>query len=413
MKVFPAKLLCLFVIVGLLSGCWDRKEIDRKDYVVALGFDKAEDHQIKITFLITNPEVGSVQQGGSAQEPPVEIISVKAKDIVSPQEFANITIAREISYDMLRYIIVSEKLARDKNLIRWIYDTTKDKDIRRDNFFIVTKEDTTKFMENNKPKLETRVHKFYENMIHRGKETGLIPFSQLHTLLRITEAGADLFLGTYATTEIENDEESRGDKDNLFAGEYKPGGETNTAQFLGSAVFKGGMMIGKLTGQETRLAYLLNNIDQAPNMVAALPDPFKEDVNIGFRIMQPKNTKIKMNLEGKGSIDIKLPLIVDILTNNSMVDYAGDKAKREHLERYIEERLKEKLTELIQKTQDEYKGDPFGWSLYARKKFKNLPDYYKYNWMESYPNMDVKVNVEIRVSNYGRQNETPNIHRVR
>ena len=59
----------------LLSGCWDRKELEDKAYVIGLGLDKSEhEGKIKVTMLIANPEVGSVQGGGGSIEKPKEII---------------------------------------------------------------------------------------------------------------------------------------------------------------------------------------------------------------------------------------------------------------------------------------------------------------------------------------------------
>ncbi|MEH7389751.1 Ger(x)C family spore germination protein [Bacillus sp. JJ1474] len=415
MKTSQIKLLCPLIIIVLLSGCWDQKEIDRRDYVLAIGFDKAEDQGIEISFLIINPEVGSVQMGGSTSEPPTEIISFKTKDIITTESFANTIVAREISFDMIRIIIVSEKLARDKDFIRWMYDAIKLKDIRRDNFLVFTKEDARKFMENNKPRLETRVHKYFENIINRGNETGLIPFSQLHTYLRITEADADLFLGIYATTEPDKDEinEMR-NEDNIFAGQFKPRGKTNKTEFLGSAVFKEGKMIGKLTGEETRISYLLNNVDHATDMLASVPDPFNKNYSMGVRISQQKEADIQMNLfDRNGTIHVTLPLMIDVLSDHSMVNYNSNKENREKLKKHIEDQFEGRINNFVRKTQEEFKGEPFGWSLNARKEFSNLKDYYKFNWMEAYPNMDVKVTVKVKIIEYGRQSKLPSLHKVR
>lgn len=412
MKRILVKILYLLFAAIVLGGCWDQKEIDRKDYVVAIGIDQDEDQGIKMSLLTTNPEVGSVQQGGTTNEPPTEIITLKTKDLLSPINFSNTVVAREISLDMLRYIIVSEELAKTNNFIRWMYETTKNKDIRRDNFLIITKEDTSQFIEKNKPRLETRVHKYYENIIRRGQETGTIPFSQLHTYFRVTEADADLFLGIYATREVQ--EEKSEANDQLFAGQFKPGGTANKTEFLGSAVFKEGKMIGKLTGEETRLSYLLNNIDYAQDMLISIPDPFNKNFNMSIRVSQQKDAAIHLDLfKGNGTIRVNVPLIIDVLSDHSMVNYADHKKKREQLRKHIENRFERRLNDFVKKTQEEFKGEPFGWSLYARRKFTNVHDYHKYNWMEKYPNMDVRINVEVKISEYGRQTKLPNLQKVR
>ena len=78
------KSLLLLATVFLLTGCWDREELEDNAYVIGLGLDHSEKLKIKIkvTMLIANPEVGSVQGGGGSTEKPREIISFDANDFI-------------------------------------------------------------------------------------------------------------------------------------------------------------------------------------------------------------------------------------------------------------------------------------------------------------------------------------------
>ena len=70
------------IIVCLLTGCWDREELEDKAYVIGLGIDPSKHKgKIKVTMLLANPEVGSMQGGGGSTEKPREIISFDANDI--------------------------------------------------------------------------------------------------------------------------------------------------------------------------------------------------------------------------------------------------------------------------------------------------------------------------------------------
>lgn len=63
------RLLLFFLMLCLLSGCWDREELEDKAYVIGLGLDRSKDKdKIKITMLLANPEVGSMQGGGVNRE---------------------------------------------------------------------------------------------------------------------------------------------------------------------------------------------------------------------------------------------------------------------------------------------------------------------------------------------------------
>lgn len=408
------KSICLLILMVSLSGCWDQQELEKKAYVIAIGLDKAKgDRLIKITYQIANPEVGSQQQGGSAKEPPDEIISFTTNDLISARTTANVITAKQISYDLLGIIIVSEEFAENEEFIRWIYDATKGMEIRRDTKLVVSNEKANVFIKENNPKLETRPHVYFELTLKRGTETGMIPDSDLLKFFRITEADASLFLAANGSTQKSGPNEEQSE-DKFSAGEFNFEGKTNRTNFAGSAVFKEGKMIGKLTGEETRLTVLLNETLQASDILATFPDPYNKKYQIATRITKKNPNKVVMDLKsGRPKINVTVPLTVDVLTNHSMVDYAGDREKRKTLEKQIAKNLKKKMEDLIKRTQEEFKGEPFGWSLTARKKFPTVPEYESFNWMKTYPDMKIVVDVAIKFSSFGRQGKLPEKQKVR
>src|SRR5690625_615413 len=262
MNIIPVigKMISVIFFVIFLSGCWDQTEADQLAFVSAIGIDKDEEDEglVKVTFVISNPEVGSLASGGggAGDEPPMETISFTANDFSTSKSLSNTVIARKVSYDLLRLIIVSEEFARDDQFIRWMYDITKSMEIRRDIKFLVSKEAPASFVENNQPKMDIRPHKYYELIFKRGEDSGTTPPSSIMEFFRIAEADADLFLGSYGTTAESDKDKKIEDPDQIEAGEFVYEGQTNTTQFAGSAVFKKGKMIDSITIEETRLAYL-------------------------------------------------------------------------------------------------------------------------------------------------------------
>lgn len=409
------KITLLVVFLLVLSGCWDREEAEKKAFVVAIGIDKAKnDSRIKVTYLISNPEYATDQSGGSTNEPSFQSISVEANDFISSRDTANIVIAKEIAYDILRTIVISEDFARDKNFIRWMYDAAKDTEIRRDIQFIVTKEETSEYFRKNEPRLETRIHDYFELILDRGNKIAILPKPLLMHYFRITEANADLLLASYSSIHIASKSDDDRNEDEYIAGDFHFEGQTNRTNFIGSAVFKGGQMIGKLNGEETRLTIMLNNTMDNPDILATYRDPFNKNYLITIKINKPYKNVIEMKLnETVPKINVTVPIKVDVLTNHSMTNYVNDEKKKNILKNSIKEQLTAKMEKLIKKTQDEFKGQPFGWSLEARKKFLTISEYEAYNWMEKYPSMKVSVNVDITFGNFGRQSLLPNLKDLR
>src|SRR5690606_7418262 len=153
-------------------------------------------------------------------------------------------------------------------------DATKDREIRRDTKLVVTKEDASVFFKNNQPKLETRIHEYYELILQNANDIGLSPQGYLNTFFRITEADADLFLAIYATTDKIEEPSENPNTDGVIAGHLNVKGKTNPTQFMGSAVFKEGKMIGTLTAEETRLVQMVNKQMVNSKFFTTFPDPF-------------------------------------------------------------------------------------------------------------------------------------------
>lgn len=177
------KLLLFFVLVISLTGCGDREELEDKSYVIGLGIDRSKhEGKIKVTMLLANPEVGSLQGGGGSIEKPREIISFDAIDFIAAKGTANAIISRSISYELLSIIVVSEEFAKDKDFITKLSDVLKDKEIRLSTYLAVSKEKASSYFVANHPKMETRPHKYFQFMIDHGIENGLIPDSTLFSI---------------------------------------------------------------------------------------------------------------------------------------------------------------------------------------------------------------------------------------
>ena len=399
-----------------VTGCWDQKGLDRQVFVIGIGLDKAKENgKINVTYLIANPEVGTSQTGGATDEPALMTVTMRASDFISMRNNANSVVAREISYDLLNVIFVSEELAQEEDFMRFLYTSEKDREIKRDVILAVTKEKVQDFFAKNKPLFLKRPHKYYENMIQRGVEIGIIPKSELHHFFRVTEEDANLFLSIYATAQMPTKENKyRVNENDELAGELKVEGQTNTGQFLGSAVFLEGKMIGTMTGVETRIAMLLHDAIPVRDVLTVFPDPFHENYQLTVRLIQQKKTTVELDLKAKPPrIHVTLPLTIDVLTDPSMENPVENKKKIEEIRRAFEKLMEREAMSLVRSTQEEFKAEPFGWSLHARKEFRTLKEYMDFDWMKTYPDMKVEIDVELRFGKFGRQPKTPSYEGIR
>ena len=401
-------LATLFLLPILFSsGCWDKREVEEKAYVVVIGLDKHPDHDtdLDVTFQIANPQVGSSQRGSQDNEEPSEIITFPAIDMLSARDTANAIISRKITFEHITTIIVSEELAKSDIFYRVLYPATRDRELRREARIIVSKEKASDFIKKNKPVMETRPHKYYQFMFQRTTETGLIPDTTVHDFSQCTEGDADLVMTGYTTIEKVKAKED-GFEDDYYPGQIV-GKNKQLAQMIGAAVFKEGKMVGELTGEELRLAIELNPYKEVKSMMVSYPDPMNDKYRIIAR-RYDRNLKVKMDLKGtKPKINVTLNSTMDILGIPSFIAYTTDLKKQQQLERAIEKGLKKKFEALIKKTQEDFKGQPFCWSIPARKEFLTMDEYIEFDWMKTYPEIEVKMDVNVAIKSFGKNFGSP------
>lgn len=411
--------ILLLSLLLLVTGCWDQKELEERTYVVAIGMDLPEgidiekEQAVDVTFQFSNPKLNIKGASPSGESEKEEVITLTAPDLVSARNMANSFVTREISFSHNKVLVISEELARKEIFYRILSTSVKDREIRRETNIIISEGRASEFIAKNKPELMVRAHRHYQFLIDRAMETGLVPESDLNRFIAITDGDADLFLAMYGSVHDKNKEVGFQDEDQYVAGEVpKKGG--NPVQLIGSAVFKEGKMIGKLTGEETRIARLLDNTTTNRDMFSSFPDPLDKRYKIGVRIKKARSTKVKVRLrKGPPKIDVFYPVEIKVLSVPSLINYGDDIENQKKLKMALESKMKENAEKLIEKTQKEFKSDPFYWSLYVRPLFSSVKEYEEWDWTnKNYPFADIQVTMDIELTGFGKQLKESDIKKV-
>lgn len=395
------KWMFISIILLTLTGCWDRDEIEEEAFVVAIGLDESESGKgLLITYQIANPQSGIPNTGGRKEKSSV-VTTFNAPNFLTARDLSNAYIARKINFSHAKTIVISEALAQKKEGYKYLTAGLRDSGIRRDIKLIVSREKASEFINNNNPMLETRPHKFYDLIAGRWKETGLVPFSNMMKFIQKFEKKEDGFLAIYASTK-QYKENTEGNEDDYLPGEINRQGGANPAELIGSAVFKNGLMVGSLTGEETRMAMILRQRTETKFMRSTYLDPVNPEYRVAAKLNKHVSTKVRVHTKKDPLvIDVHIPLHFEIHGIPSGVNYVTNKENQELLRKEIKTDLEEKFYTLIKKSQEEFKVNLFNWSHVARKKFLTLPEYKAFNLSEKYTEAEVNVNVEVTFSGFG------------
>lgn len=396
-----------------LIGCEDLMELEKQSYVIAVGVDLTEEEGLyNFTFQIANPE----SQGGSGEDDQLsdQTISIPTSDLITATDIANNFVTKKINLDHTRVMIISEELARSGKFISILQPSSRTTQMRRNIQIIVSKENAEDFLSTASPTLESKPHKYYQFMITRAHETGVIPDADFHRFFQITEGKDDLFLGIYASALDEGDDLSKPSIQKI-AGELVTSGG-NPAQFMGSAVFQHGKMIDILNAQETRIANILNKTVDMDDVISGIPDPVEPTYNISGNFIQKVTPDINIQYDAEknhATIDLVLPFEFETVAIPSMIGYSNNDELKKLLKKSIEEHYNLIIKNLITKTQEIYRADPFHWSIFIRRFFKDIPSFEEANWSENiYPNADITVKVKLQRLEFGKSLYDTNLNEM-
>ncbi|WP_157842739.1 MULTISPECIES: Ger(x)C family spore germination protein [Bacillus] len=391
------KIIVAFLFVIPIAGCWDRGEVTEFAFPISIGLDRGKKGLLEVTLEMANVREGSPMTMGKDDDS-AEVITLTAPDILIARELANVSVTKDIQYSHLKDIIISEDLARTKEFEHILEAFLRDRQVRRDLNIIVTREKASDFIKSNDPKLEPRTHKFYERMVKRWEQTGLMPEATLNRYLQSSEGEGGLFLSIYATSTVFEPKQKV--SANYIAGEVeKEGG--NPTQMIGSAIFHQGHMVGVLDGEETRIALLLRPYAKVDTMLSSFRDPLAPSHQVTVRILKTKSPKVELNKDSK-ELNVVVPLTVQVLHIPSGKNYVEKKEYQRKLVASFENELESSTKKLITKTQQAYQAEPFLWAAIARQKFWTWDEYEKQDWSKLYSESNVNVKYDVTIDRFGK-----------
>lgn len=107
------KILFLILIITLLAGCWDSVEINKREYLYALGIDKAPNS------LLFTSEIPKINEGSEEQR---LVYSRESNDFASFYANSYLHFEKVISDRLMQVIVLGEDVARDSEAVKRIFD---------------------------------------------------------------------------------------------------------------------------------------------------------------------------------------------------------------------------------------------------------------------------------------------------
>ncbi|WNR42883.1 Ger(x)C family spore germination protein [Paenibacillus roseipurpureus] len=340
------RIIVALISLILLSGCWDIKEIDKRNFPLIIGISKENKEEYKVSLHIPTSEKGGKMS---------RTVSQKGTNVSSILGQLRTNIEDAVYYKQVRLIIIQNKLANDKeDLSELIKFLMKSKELPSIALIAITEEN---------------IEKMFSNI--NGKH-----FSHTTSIIDYFYKGAD-WAPEISTTRIWEVYRSLFSYTKDIAIPVVNSGKDTILNYEGAAILKNGKITEKINPSENQFVILFKN-HNANGIIE----------NLGNASIMVTNSSLKIKpsmLTSEPIVSSNLSLKIDILERKEGVT-------NDQIQSKLEKQFKKQFYDMLDKAQKN-KTDIFGFGQHFRNQ---IPFHELKNWREEYyPNL--KVNFQVHV----------------
>lgn len=362
--------LTLSIILTIsLTGCWDYRDINKKNILLAVGLDYTDGNY---RFVVETAQIRVLGQK--------ERIEQKEHTKLEYGEGIHYAEARRelehrdsfpIFLGTVRAVIFDEEAAKE-GIETYISRMKKIPGYRKTTLIVVSKEKTDKVL-SVEPNNDITAGFMVDNIVNNVEKDGRGIYKDVGDIM------IDIAFGKigYVLPYIEVKDER--------------------IHYLGAAVMKDSKMIGNISAEQGGFNGLVAILLKHPNVrnVIAYPNDPKNLIYFETKI---KNKNIKTDyVDEKVNIDINLKASSKLLFQY-YIKPIDDNIKLE-IEQMISKQIKESIENIVDRSQNEFQCDILNFGKYFR--YQNPKTYRKIDWIKQYPLADINVNVDTKITNLG------------
>ncbi|EGW36803.1 Ger(x)C family spore germination protein [Desulfosporosinus sp. OT] len=370
--------LLILVIPLLISGCWDRKELEGRAIVTLIAIDKGENNQIKFSVQIarTSDSQASSNGGSSGGEKSSIIMSGTGDTVFDAIRNLILKAGRKLYYPHNTAIILGNDIARE-GILPELDLFNRDAEMRPLTWILVTPGQAADILE---------------------AQSTLESLSAKQLDMMLTDFGASS--KTVATNLLDTMKQLAYDSPGAVLSniELDPSNPKKTLLLNGAAVFRRDKLIGRLDPLETR-GYLWVK-DKVNAGIITFPCPGEETKKISMEIKKAKG-KIEPDIsEGKFNFTITVNVVSRLAEQECLTDL-GNPEELMKLKKSQNEVIEKEIRNIVDKAQDKYGTDILGFGTELSRKFPQEWQKIKDNWTEEFPKAEVNIVVNSKISDIG------------
>ncbi len=371
-KIIISTITCLILLL-LLPGCWNRKELNTISIVQAVGIDRTEDGQISVSLQILKPSaIKSEKNGGSKS---VWVVTSNGETVFDAVRNATMQTDRKAYFSHNTVYILSEELTREG--VGEILDLlNRDAEFRKTPYVFVSKRKA-------------------EDIIRGEHEQEAIPGQAIEKLAKLTSATSkipkvqfiDLLKNLASKT-----------NDSMIPGislmQSDPETSANkTVKLEGTAILQKDKLIGWFDEKETRgVLWVLGEVKSG---IIIVPTPGDESKKSSIEIIKASSRIVPEKVKDKLVLTVNVQAVTNLGEQLSTVDLVKPEPFKE-LEEKMASVIADEIRSAIDKAQ-RWEVDIFKFGTEVHRQFpEEWPELEK-NWREEFQKLQVNIVVDAKL----------------
>ncbi|OIJ15281.1 hypothetical protein BKP35_05385 [Anaerobacillus arseniciselenatis] len=370
--------ILLSILLSLVIGCWDRREINDIAIVLSTGIDYINEDEIELSVEIVMPEemAGHIGEGGRGGDRSTFVESATGVTMADARSKLQQKLSRFLFWGHAENTVIGEKLA-EKGIREHLDFFSRMPETRLRNWVFVS-EGKAKDLISSLPHLENSAAATFIELSEF--QIGMnVTMKDLMQMLKSDTGGAALPIFESLPPKKEKGK---------LEGRFQP-------YLSGTAVFKDDKMIGKLNDEVSRgLLWIRDEIHYATVTVDVEEEGATGKVSLELiRSHTELIPKIKNN---KWSMILKIYAEDDVIQNASHLDLRNpDFIKM--IETKMEEAIEERIKLVVEQVQKQMKVDIFNFNESFQRHYTKEWQTAKKNWDEIFPEIEIEYIIEAAV----------------
>lgn len=375
--------------IFLIAGCWDRNEPEDLGIVTGLGIDQGSGGKIRIIIQTLNTSALSKTGGGRGVEfeKGYRNTAVEGDTIADAlNKLVDLTATKRfLSHTNL--FIISEDLARQRGIQDIVDFMERDPQIRLDAWFIVSRGSLNNLLDVPGRLTASPCQRISDIVKFNNDAFSYAPLKVAEFVRLLESESGQPYTGL---VEIQPNPSFTNDKGHGILDGTVPEPMQNTVM-NGTAVFKGDKMVGWLNRNESKgLLWLRGDTKQG---TLTFSPPGKEPKKVTTIIRRAKSTLEPEIRDGQVYMTVKVK--VDTFLDDNQAGVQPDKpAELGKVESAQGVEIKHEIQAALDKAQQEYQVDIFGFGEAVHRKYPREWKQMKKDWAGIFPTVKVKVQVK-------------------